>query len=66
MKNVTEINTKTKFKKLKSYSIEEVLKAGGTSEFGKKIGLDPKKLLSIKGEGLSDDEYRQALDALTK
>ena len=55
------------FKKVKTYSAEEVIKAGGTTKFGKLTGYDAEKLKNIPvGEVLTDKEYHEALQSLTK
>ena len=55
------------FKKVKTYSAEEVIKAGGTTEFGKLTGYNVEKLKNIPvGEVLTDKEYHEALQSLTK
>ena len=55
------------FKKVKTYSAEEIIKAGGTTEFGKRTGYNPDKLKNIPvGEVLTDREYNEALQSLTK
>lgn len=51
---------------LKTYSAEEILRAGGTTAFAKLTGYDPKKLYHLKGEPLSDEEFEKALKMLTK
>jgi hypothetical protein len=55
------------FRKVKTYSAEEVMKAGGTTKFGKLTGYDTEKLKDIPvGEILTDEEYHEALKSLTK
>jgi hypothetical protein len=55
------------FRKVKTYSAEEIIKAGGTTEFGKRTGYDAEKLKDIPvGEILTDKEYQEALKSLTK
>jgi hypothetical protein len=55
------------FKKIKTYSAEEILKAGGTTEFGKKTGYNSEMLKKIPvGTTLTEKEYEEALKKLTK
>ena len=54
------------FKKFKTYTVEEILAAGGTTAFGKLTGYDPKKLYRLKGKPLSDKDYQKAIKMLTK
>ncbi|MEY4539768.1 MAG: hypothetical protein RLZZ306_1525 [Bacteroidota bacterium] len=55
------------FKKIKTYSAEEILKAGGTTEFGKKTGYNSEMLKNIPIESiLTEEEYQEALKKLTK
>ena len=54
------------FKKFKTYSAEEILAAGGTEVFAKKIGHDPKKLHHLKGKPLSEKDFQKAIKMLTK
>jgi hypothetical protein len=54
------------FKKIKTYTAEEILAAGGTTAFGKLTGYDPKKLYQIKGESITDEEFEKAIKMLTK
>jgi hypothetical protein len=54
------------FKKFKTYYPEEILAAGGTSAFGKLTAYDPKKLYKIKGEALTDEEFKKAIKMLSK
>jgi hypothetical protein len=66
MRAITQKNT-IFFKKIKTYSAEEIIKAGGTTEFGKRTGYNPEKLKNIPiGEILTDKEYHDALKSLTK
>jgi hypothetical protein len=66
MRAVVQKNT-IFFKKIKTYSAEEIIKAGGTTEFGKRTGYNPDKLKSIPvGEVLTEKEYQEALKSLTK
>ena len=52
------------FKKFKSYSAAEIIAAGGTTEFGKLTGFDPKKLYHLEGEAITDKELQEALKSL--
>jgi hypothetical protein len=55
------------FKKIKTCSAEEILKAGGTTEFGKKTGYNSEMLKNIPiGSILTEQEYQDALKKLTK
>lgn len=55
------------FKKNKTYSAEEILKAGGTTEFGKKTGYNSEMLKHIPiGSILTEKEYQKALKKITK
>lgn len=66
MRTVVQKNT-IFFKKVKTYSAEEIIKAGGTTEFGKLTGYNLDKLKHIPvGEVLTDKEYYEALNSLTK
>jgi hypothetical protein len=66
MRTVVQKNT-IFFKKVKTYSAEEIIKAGGTTAFGKQTGYNPDKLKNIPiGEVLTDKEYNEALQSLTK
>jgi hypothetical protein len=53
------------FKKIKTYSAEEIIKAGGTTKFGLLTGYNSEKLKNIPvGETLTEKEYQQALKSL--
>jgi hypothetical protein len=66
MRTVVQKNT-IFFKKVKTYSAEEIIKAGGTTAFGKQTGYNHDKLKNIPvGEILTDKEYHEALKSLTK
>lgn len=54
------------FKKVKTYSAEEIIAAGGTTAFGKLTGYNYKKLYDIKGEPLTEEEFQKALKMLRK
>lgn len=54
------------FKKFKTYSAAEIIAAGGTTEFGKITGFDPKKLYHLGGEPLSDEDVEVALKDLER
>ncbi|TAE24005.1 MAG: hypothetical protein EAZ91_21090 [Cytophagales bacterium] len=54
------------FKKIKMYSAEEIIAAGGTTSFGKITHYDSEKLLTIKGNSLTEEEYKQALALISK
>lgn len=69
---ITTMKTKTKepfefvIPKFKTYSAEEIIRAGGTTAFAKLTGYDPKKMYHLKGEPLTEEEYQKALKMLTK
>ncbi|RIV27191.1 hypothetical protein DYU11_02445 [Fibrisoma montanum] len=57
------------FKPIKSYSVEDVLAAGGTSAFAYKMGKSGKKLAESleklpEGSHLTDEEFELALKTL--
>ena len=54
------------FKKIKTYTAEEILAAGGTTAFAKQTGYDPKSLYHLEGEPLSDEDYKKAIKMLRK
>ncbi len=57
MRTVVQKNT-IFFKKVKTCSAEEIIKAGGTTEFGKLTGYNLDKLKHTPvGEVLTDKEY---------
>lgn len=53
-------------KKVKTYSAEEILAAGGTSSFAKLTGYNPKSLHHLEGEPLSDEDFKKAIKMLRK
>jgi hypothetical protein len=71
-KNIETSNEKEySFPRLKSYSIDEVLAAGGTTAFANKIGKNPEnieiRLKKLpKDAFLTDDEVTQALKMLNE
>lgn len=53
------------FKKVKTYSAEEIIAAGGTTAFGKLTGHTPERLKDMPlGEPLTEEEYKKALKTL--
>ncbi|GAB2558837.1 hypothetical protein [Spirosoma areae] len=56
------------FKPLKSYSVDEVLAAGGTSAFGHKMGMSGEKQIKALSEippvEFSDEEWEDLLKQL--
>ncbi|HAK75835.1 MAG TPA: hypothetical protein DCR35_05850 [Runella sp.] len=63
----TKTGSKVYFLKTpRTYSAEEIIAGGGTTNFGRQTGYNPKKLYEIKGKGLSEDEVSQALKMLSK
>ncbi len=59
------------FKPHKSYSVEEVLAAGGTTAFGIKMGKDMDSLIKAmenapKPEPFTDEEWADLLDQMAK
>lgn len=66
MKKIIDKETPYFFKKFKTYGVEEVLAAGGTTAFGNLTGYDPKKLYHLEGKPLSEEDYNKALKMLTK
>lgn len=55
------------FKKVKTYSAEEIIAAGGTTAFGKLTGHTPERLNDIPlGEPLTEEEYKKALKMLKR
>lgn len=66
MKKAIEQEAPYFFKKFKTYDVEDILAAGGTTAFGKVTGYDPKKLYNLKGQPLSEEDYQKALKMLTK
>ena len=65
MKTATKIE-RPFFRKIKTYTAEEIIAAGGTTEFGKLTGYDPKKLYHLGGEPITEEEYQKALKMLRK
>lgn len=64
-----KVATKTNrpfFKKFKTYSAAEIIAAGGTTEFARLTGHNPKKLYHLKGEALTDEELYAALKDLER
>ena len=66
MKKTTEKESTYFFKKFRTYDVEDILAAGGTTALGKQTGYDPKKLYHLKGQTLSEEDYQKALKMLTK
>jgi hypothetical protein len=67
--NAMKIETAEKpyiFKKFKTYSAAEILRAGGTTAFAKLTDYDPKKMYHLKGEPLSGEDFEKAIKMLTK
>ncbi len=65
----TPDSTKNHFSGLKSYSVEEVIAAGGTTAFANKLGKNPQDLVDyLKGlpedAFLTDEEAEAALKYL--
>lgn len=54
------------FKKIKTYTAEEILAAGGTTAFAKQTGYNPKELYHLDGEPLPDEDYKKAIKMLRK
>ena len=59
------------FPRFKSYSVDEVLAAGGTTAFAKKLGKDPSKIAERlkklpKEAFLTDEEVEQAIKTLNE
>ena len=68
-KTAQSINERYRFEPIKSYSVEEILKAGGTSAFAYKMGKTPDKLVEALNElpdedFLNDQEFDLALKTL--
>ena len=59
-------NERPLFKKFKSYSAAEIIAAGGTTEFAKLTGHDPKRLYHLGGEHINDKDLRNALKDLER
>ncbi len=63
----TEIEQRSSvFKKLKTYTAEEIVRAGGTTNFAILTRYDTKKMYQIKGEALSDEDFKKAITMLSK
>lgn len=54
------------FKKLKTYSAEEIIAAGGATAFGKLTGFDASKLYNLGGEPITDEELEDGLNDLKR
>jgi hypothetical protein len=54
------------FKKIKTYTAEEIIAAGGTTAFGKVTQYDRQSLEHLDGEPLTEEEYQQAIKQLSK
>lgn len=54
------------FKKIKTYSAEEILASGGTTEFGEKTGYDAQAIFRLQGKVLSEEDYQKALSKIVK
>ena len=54
------------FKRLKTYTAEEIIAAGGATAFGNVSRYDREALTHLDGEPLTQEEYQQALDRLSK
>jgi hypothetical protein len=64
-------DTQPLFPKLKSYSVDEILAAGGTTAFANKMGKSAQSLLDyLKGipkeDFLTEEEYLSALKTLNQ
>ena len=66
MKKTTTKEAPYFFKKFKTYDVEDILAAGGTTAFGKLTGYDPTKLYHLKGQPLSEEDYQKAVKMLSK
>lgn len=63
----TKVATKPYFFKVpKTYSAEEIIAAEGTTAFDRLTGYNSQHLYELKGEGLSNEEIKQAIGMLTK
>jgi hypothetical protein len=67
----TTKNEDLTFPRFKSYSVEEVLAAGGTTAFAEKLGKDPRKIMEKlkklpKESFLTDEEVEAALKILNE
>ena len=54
------------FKKIKTYSAEEIIAAGGTTAFGKVTQYERHLLEHLTGESLTEVDYQQAIAQLSK
>lgn len=59
------------FSKLKSYSVDEILAAGGTTAFSEKIGKSGEGLLAAlkkipKEDFLTEEEFQEAMKTLNE
>jgi hypothetical protein len=59
-------NERPLFKKFKSYSAAEIIAAGGTTEFARLTGHDPKRLYHLGGEHITDEDLKNALKDLER
>ncbi len=53
-------------KGFKTFDAEDVLKAGGATKFSNLMGFDPKKMLRLEGNPISESDYQNAISLLTK
>jgi hypothetical protein len=71
-KNIETSNDKQPlFPKLKSYSIDEILAAGGTTAFADKMGKTAQALIDTleklpKDAFLTEEEFKQAMETLNQ
>lgn len=59
------------FPRYKSYSVNEVLAAGGTTAFAEKLGKDPRKIIEElkklpKESFLTEEEFQAAMETLRR
>lgn len=54
------------FKKIRMYTAEEIIAAGGPTPFGKVSHYDPQALHQLSGEPLTEEDYQRAMNLLTK
>ncbi len=68
MQETTKQYQAPQFSTIKSYSVEEILAAGGTSAFAAKIGKSPEKLLdtiqNIQQPIFTDEEWDDLMEQL--
>jgi hypothetical protein len=69
MKDTLKTKEKYQFRTHKSYSVEEILAAGGTSAFARKMGVSGKKQMEALAnhpseDFLTDEEMETALKIL--